>query len=88
MPYPFIRADEQRTRTPGPTPGVRIRFGNGVVHWFPGSTPELAMILARCAVPESLLNDPATTIEFGTGTGRGNMFIREQVIKEPPQIKR
>lgn len=81
MPYPFNRADEHSPRTPGSTPGVRVSLG-GRQYWFPGSTVELATILARTALPESILNHPETVVEFGTRDGA--VFVLEQEIKTPP----
>lgn len=77
MGYPFIRADEQ-TRAPGPNPGVCVRFPGGR-YWFPGATPELAMIMARQALPDSVLDDPHTKIEFGEAVGKE--FLSERVLK-------
>lgn len=84
MPYPFLRPGE-RGRTPPDREaggiGVRIVYGNGVVHFIPGSSPAAALVLVQAAIPPDLLADPATGIEFGEKVGvRG--WVTQRVLKE------
>lgn len=65
--WPY-RPGEERT-TPGPTPGVVVLTGEGERFFFPGGTPDLAMILARSAFGDAL-KDASTRIEFGEADGK------------------
>lgn len=86
MPYPFLRGDE-RTAGNRPDPhrvevGVRILYANGVRHWFPAPSPQLAWVLIRAAVPENLLEDVHTVIEYGQRCGTA--FTRLELLKGGP----
>lgn len=77
-----LRPDE-RPRTPVATrtAGVRVVFPDGVTHFFPGASPELALALARpCA--GALLDAPGTAIDFGESSGRSK-FVVTRPIKVP-----
>ena len=77
--YPFVRDDEQRQRTPGNNPGVRLTLPSGHHQFYPGGTLELATILMNAAVPNSLVTDPRTVVEFGEM--RGTEFVCQQLVK-------
>lgn len=77
--FPFLRPDEVREST-NPTPGVCVITADRRRYWFPGSTPDLALSLARPALGD-IINDPNTTIDFGTRDGP--TFVRERRIAGP-----
>jgi hypothetical protein len=77
---PFLRPDEQRDEhTPGQTPGVLVDCPGAGRWFFPGGSPELALILAREALGETRLAAPGTRLEFGTR--RGKVWVGERVLK-------
>ncbi len=50
---------------------------------FPGGDSESALILVRDALPESVLTDPRTTIEFGEAYG--SAWLSSKVLKAAVQ---
>jgi len=78
MIYPLLRPDE-RPKSRDDRVGVRVTYFNGVVHFFPGGTPQMAMAMAGLVAPKDKLDHPATRIEFGWG--RPNVWVVEEVLK-------
>lgn len=60
--------------------GLRVTFGTGVVHWYPGGSPALAQVLFERNVPPDLRADPRTRAEYGC-YDRG-VFVAHEVVKE------
>jgi len=60
-------------------PGMRVRFANGVVHFFPGATQIVADALMRAACPANLLAEAPTLIEYGERVGTA--FRTTHVVK-------
>lgn len=50
---------------------------------FPGGNPDIALILVHDALPESILNDPRTAIEFGEAFG--STWLSSKVLKAAVQ---
>lgn len=73
------RPDEVRD-APNPTPGVCIHTTEPRRYWFAGSTPDLALVLAR-AVLGDVVDAPETTVDFGTRLE--SEFVRERRISGP-----
>ncbi len=86
MPYPFLRPNEQPPeRRRGPEPGIRVTFPDGTVHWFPGPSSTLALVLVQGAVPTNLLEHVQTVIEYGTRLE--SRFVASEVLKGPPRVE-
>lgn len=77
--FPFTRSNETITPRGDWSCGVMVTTADKRRYFFPGGEPELAMILARSALSDAVLNAPNTAIEFGTRNN--NEWVREKRIK-------
>ncbi len=65
----LLHADE-KSKVKGGNPGIRVvAYARNQSWFFPGATPEVAMILVRAALYEDALVHPRTEIAFGLKDG-------------------
>lgn len=85
---PFLRPDEMNHTGPRPdrTWGVGIFAPNDSKYFIPAADEVIGMAMARLSIPETILNDPATRIEFGNASSG---WVVERIIKRgnsDPQV--
>lgn len=76
---------DAKDRDGRPNPGVRVRFPNGVTHFYPGCSSQVALVLAKTALPEGALDHPDVGMEYGTRhESKGQaFFVTAEVLKVP-----
>lgn len=79
--FPFLRTNEGTKKPTNASWGIVVTTPDGKRYFFPGGTPNAAMVVGRMALGD-LMDQPQTAIEFGRADGK--LWILDKVVKAPP----